>query len=62
MSPRPLTREDFEAVRIGKKDYAFRRKSNDGWISAPLVKRYPCSHLEAERRFKLWLVKQRMLA
>ena len=56
-------RENFELVRIGKKDYAFRRrKFKDEWISAPLVKRYSCSHLEAERRFKLWLVKQRMLA
>jgi hypothetical protein len=49
---------DYEIVKLGRKEYGFRpcNKQLGG-----VVVSYKCSHLEAQRRFKLMLVTRRLM-
>jgi len=47
---------DFDMRREGRKQYAFYRR--DG--SACALQRYSCSHIEAKRRFALYLITRRL--
>lgn len=48
----------YEMRREGKKQYGFYYGNPQAGAGA--VKRYKCSHPEAQRRFKLWLIVKRL--
>lgn len=50
--------DDYEMVRLGCKKYGFRpHNKQQGGVAV----QYKCSHLEAQRRFKLMLITRRLL-
>lgn len=51
---------DYEMRRFGKKNYGFYLVRR--WDSCPAGQRYHCSYPEAQRRFKHWLIVQRMMS
>lgn len=54
----PTSYEAYEMVKFGRKNFGFRpRNKREGGV----VIRYKCSHLEAQRRFKMLLITKRML-
>ena len=48
---------EFTMKRLGTKDYGFFYMSE-----SYCAKRYKCSHLEAQRRFKIFLTTRRLLS
>ena len=53
-----LPYDQYEMVRLGRKEYGFRTKGHPG---NRYVRCYRCSHLEAQRRFKLMLITRRLM-
>lgn len=49
--------EEFERIRIGRKQYGFRHKSH----AVMFTQVYKCSWPEADRRFKIHLITARMM-
>ena len=48
----------YEMVKLGRKEYGFRPHNKQlGGVAVS----YKCSHLEAQRRFKLMLVTRRLM-
>ena len=58
ITPTSWTRADFDMRREGRKQYAFYRR-NGGPCA---IQRYACSHIEAKRRFTLFLITKRLLS
>lgn len=51
------TFDDYVMIRLGRKEYGFRLRVTG---ESRLTARYKCSHLEAQRRFKMMLVTARL--
>ena len=56
VKPTSWTLADFDMRRESPKQYAFYRRIAAG----PAIQRYHCSHVEAKRRFTLYLITKRL--